>query len=741
MDAKVTPTTHSPGEQMPARGVNERIRRLWRRAWERDFGPFSDLRAKWARELLEEAKCESCAAGRRAVPRKLQIARLQEAVCGRMPIHIAPDELIVGKRTVFGWPEIEEAIARGAAEPGYMIADYPAVLSNGLLGIIKRCERRLGQLDEANPRQADNFYTLQSIIVSCRAAIHLAKRHADECRRLAALEQDEQRKAELEELARICSKVPAYPAETLHEAIQSLWLTHLAIYLECDSVAFSLGRLDQYLYPFYLADVQAGRIDRQRALELIECLWIKLYENVRGEIGHVQTVTVGGVTPDGQDGVNEMTWIIQQATRELGAVGPSVATRFHRGMSDDLLRYVLETMRMGNYMPQIYNDEQMVPAIASYGVPLHDAREYGLIGCHEPTICGKGYFRSASWPGYFCFQDCLELALGNGCKLDTGERLGPATGCPSSWKSFDDLWQAFCLQMSHMVREKVIAANRGEVVKRQMMPRPMMSALIEGCIDKGLDFTEGGALYNFSGFQAFGLATCADSLAAIRKLCFDSGELSIQELVSILKENWNGHEALRMRVRTSFPHYGNDIDEVDELAVSMVRELQAQIDKHTNIRGGPFILGLWSFWQHVHHGKQVAASPDGRRHGEMMSHSMGPSAGCALAGPTAAIRSAAKIDTSRLANGGSLLLEFHSSILKSEQGIQAVISLIRTYFQLGGIQLQLSTVTPEMLEAAVKDPDSYRHLVVRVAGYCDFFVRQDPERQAFIIAREKFGSH
>jgi formate C-acetyltransferase len=338
-----------------------------------------------------------------------------------------------------------------------------------------------------------------------------------------------------------------------------------------------------------------------------------------------------------------------------------------------------------------------------------------------------------------CFAEWLELALGNGCKLDTGECHGPQTGEPGDIGTFDELLDAWHAQMADGVRRSVIRANRGEPVKWQQMPRPMMSALTQGCIEKALDFTEGGALYNMSGFQAFGLGTLVDSLAAIRALVYGDHELTLSELVEILRNDWEGHDELRVRTKTAMPHWGNDDDTVDALAVDAVKALETEIARHTNIRGGPFILGLWSFWQHVNYGKTMAASADGRKHGEILSHSMGPSVGTAMEGPTAAIRSASKIDTSGLANGGSLLLDFDSKLLQSEAGMHAVINLIRTYFGLGGIQLQLSTVAPEVLEDAVEHPERHRHLVVRMAGYCDYFTGQSPERQAFIIAREKHG--
>jgi formate C-acetyltransferase len=294
--------------------------------------------------------------------------------------------------------------------------------------------------------------------------------------------------------------------------------------------------------------------------------------------------------------------------------------------------------------------------------------------------------------------------------------------------------------MRYQIAQRVEQANDGEQIKARLNPRPMMSALIDGCIEKGLDFTEGGARYNLSGFQAFGLGTCVDSLCAIRRFVYEEEELTLPELVAILRANWEGEEELRLRMQRLSPHWGNADPLADELGARMVKALEEEIARYRNIRGGPFALGLWSFWNHVSHGKGVAASADGRRHGEMLSHSMDPAPGRGVAGPTAAIQSAASLDTSGLANGGSLLLEFQPRLLSDEAGERGVLALIRTYLSLGGIQLQLSAVTPEQLEAAVREPDLHRDLVVRVAGYCDYFVRQDADRQEYILAREKYAS-
>jgi len=288
-----------------------------------------------------------------------------------------------------------------------MIADYAVALNDGLLALIAQAQHRLDVLDEANPAEMPKVHFLRAAIVGLRAAIRYAERHAEEAERLAA-EADPARAAELRDIARICRTVPAHPASTFHEALQSLWLTHLAIYYECENVAFSFGRLDQYLWPFLQADLAAGRLTLEAARELLAQFWIKVYENVHGALGHVQTVTIGGVLPEGRDGVNPLTDLCIDVTWLLSNVGPSVAFRCWAGSPPAYLRRILDLMRDGRYMPQIYNDDVLCPAYEAAGVPHDDANQYGIIGCHEPSLCGLGYHRPASWPGYVCCMDWVE---------------------------------------------------------------------------------------------------------------------------------------------------------------------------------------------------------------------------------------------------------------------------------------------------------------------------------------------
>ncbi|MHB9133144.1 MAG: pyruvate formate lyase family protein [Armatimonadota bacterium] len=722
-----------------ALALTPRIERLRARSWAGEFGPHSQQRAEIALRVFAECQTPGCPIYTefRVPPRVLQIAQVLEAVLAAVPAFVAEDELLVGRRLAFGYPEHDEAINQGAAEPGYMIAGYDVALSRGLTAIIQVAETHLAALDAADPAQMPRTHFLRAAILSLRAAIRYAERHAEEAERQAAGDVSPARRAELLEIARICRKVPAQPATTFYEALQSLWLTHLAIYFECENVAFSFGRIDQYLWPYLEADLAAGRLDMDGARELLANFWVKVYDNVFGNIGHVQTVTIGGRRPDGEDGTNPLTYLCIEVTRLLSNVGPSVAFRRWAGSPPEYRRDILALMRDGRYMPQIYNDDVLCAAYEALGVPPEDANQYGIIGCHEPSLCGLGYHRPASWPGYVCCPDWVEWALNRGRFVLSGEQRGFDTGDPADFATFDDLLNAVKQQLAYNIRQEVLNANQGEVVKRQLVPRPFLSSLLADCLERGMDFTEGGTRYNFSGFQAFSIGTTVDALAAIRQVVYEEQRLTLPELIDILQKNFDGHEELRQYLRTQCPKYGRDDERVDALAVDLITRYADEVARYTNARGGPFIPALWGFWAHVGNGKLLGASADGRLAREALSHSTDPVPGMAQDGPTAVIRSATKLPWHRMANGGTLLLEFQSQLLYTEDGLSGIDALNEGYFALGGIQLQLSAVTLEQLLAAQQAPERFQHLVVRVAGYCDYFVRQSAEQQEYIIQREK----
>lgn len=679
------------------------------------------------------AMVEAALKANESLPQVERIAAAMDRVFREAPVRIGERELVVGYRGCDGYPEIDAAVARGSAEYPYFIADFETLVRGGISAVVKRAEARLGPLDEADPTQMDSVHFLRAVVRSCNAVVAWANRYADEAERLASLEGDVARHRELQEIAARCRRVPEGPATSFADAVQSVWFLYVALYMETVAVS-CLGRLDQYLYPLYAHDIETGAITRDGAAELLCCLWAKLYENVRGKIGsHAQTVTIGGLLPDGSSGANALSHLILDVAAQMGNVGAQIAVRWHDGQDPTLIARAVDLAAGGAIMPQVYNDHTYTSALQRLGVPPGDARQFAIFGCHEPVIAGMGYQRPASWPGYVSFYDWLEEALGlhSTGKPPILEVVGPPP------TTADELRERWVRAMRHGVRRAVIAANHGDRIKRELLPRPLLSAFLRDCIDAGADLTAGGARYNMTGFQGCALATAVDSFNAVTDLVFEQRRVGMSELVAALQSDFAGCDSLRRLLLTTPPKYGRDDDAADSVAVRMVDAFCDEVEQHRNARGGRFTPGLWSFVQNVGFGSRTAASPDGRRAGAPISHSMDPVSGQALAGPTAVLRSAAKLAQTRLSNGGSLLLEFSASTLADPASRLAALALIEGYLRMSGIELQVSCASVERLLAAQRDPDSYRDMVVRVAGYSDFFVRQSPDLQRYIIEREK----
>jgi formate C-acetyltransferase len=665
------------------------------------------------------------------LPQALRIAAVSEAVFTGVPVIIHPHELLVGCRGANGYPEIDDACARGSAEYPYLIADFETLLAEGLLGVITRAEVRLTELDEADPDQMAGVYFLQAAIRSCRAVLAWAERYAVEAERLAEIEPD--RCAELLDIAARCRRVPARPAANFPDAVQSVWFLYVALYLET-LAASCLGRLDQYLYPCYQRGLDDGTLTRDDAKEWLCCLWAKLFENTLGHNGHhAQTVTLGGLRPDGADGVNELSFLIIDVAETMGNVGAQIAVRWHRDQDPALLDRAVLLAARGAIMPQFFNDHTYLAALTDLGVPAEDARRFALFGCHEPTIAGMGYQRPASWPGYVSFYDWFEAALGlrsHGVPPVLDQVAPPPA-------SIDELWARWQAAMADGVRRAVIVANYGDKMKRELLPRPLMSAFLRDCIANAADLTAGGARYNMTGFQGCALANAVDSFLAVQERVFETGALDMVTLIAALQADFAGYEEVRGLLRGRAHSYGRDDAAADALAARMVTAFCDEVACHRNARGGPFTPGMWSFLMNMAMGNRTAASPDGRRAGEPISHSLDPISGQATAGPTAVIRSVLGLPHHRFSNGASLLLEFTADTLTDQADRDKARALVETYLRLGGIELQFSAASRARLLAARAHPEQHADLVVRVAGYSDFFVRLDPAIQDYIIEREK----
>jgi formate C-acetyltransferase len=635
---------------------------------------------------------------------------------------------------------------------GHICVDYAKVLQKGFKGIAEEALEEAKKLDITNPDDHKKLQFLNAVVITSNAAINFAKRFAAEARRLAAIEKNPQRKAELEKIAENCEWVPANPARSFYEALQSFWFVQLIIQLESNGHSISPMRFDQYMYPYYAADIASGKITKEEAQELLDCLWVKFNDinKVRDEgstkafggYPMFQNLIVGGQTPDGRDATNELSFMCLEATAHVRMPQPSISIRVWNKTPEELLLKAAEVSRIGLGMPAYYNDEVIIPALVNRGLTLEDARDYGIIGCVEPQKMGKteGWHDAA----FFNMAKVLELTIYNGeCPNDctkcsvkcSTKQLGPKTGEFTSFKTFDEFMEAFRQQMAYFVKLLVIADNAVDLAHAQKAPLPFLSSMVADCIKRGKSLGEGGAIYNFTGPQGVGVANVGDSLAALKYLVYEQKVISPVELKEALQKNFEGKEDLRQILLTRAPKYGNDDDSVDLLAREAALIYCREVEKYTNPRGGHFQPGLYPVSANVPLGAMTGATPDGRLAGTPLADGVSPASGRDLEGPTAAVTSVAKLDHHIASNGTLLNLKFHPAALAGESGLRNLASLVRTFFDQKGLHVQFNVVSKDTLLDAQRNPERYRSLVVRVAGYSAFFTALDKAIQDDIIAR------
>lgn len=654
--------------------------------------------------------------------------------------NLPPDTRPVAVQTGIIDVELKSQNGAGEFSPGY----GNILLKKGLAGIPQVAKERLAQLNPAHPDSYDKIRFLEAVQIVCDAAELLAQRYAQEAERLAGLATDPKRAQELREIAKICRWVPMKPPRTFQEALQATWFCQVLLFLEENAPSYSPGRMDQYLYPFYLADLENGRLTPEGAQELIECFWLKTAEmtwllnenSSKYFAGYMpfQNVTVGGQTPDGRDASNELSYMMVQASMNLRLFQPSLSVRLHRGTPADFLKQVCKLIRLGIGMPAIHNDAMAIKMMLNKGVSPEDAIDYCLVGCVEPNIHGK----MSQWSdgGHYNFAAAVQLALDNGKSWLEGGQLGAPTGLTSSLTTFDDFKEAVKEQLHFFFQHIAIAnlvAQKGHAL---LLPKPFSSSLIEGCVEKATDITEGGAVYNAGpAFIGTGIADLADSLAAVKKLVYDTQAISLEELVEVLKGDFAGREDLRQMLITRAPKYGNDLEEVDGLAQEFANLAADLAGSYVGYVGCPIINGLYPVSSHVPHGKVVGALPSGRRAWVPLADGCSPFHGYDTNGPTAVIKSVSRIDHSRHTAGTLLNMKFSPDLLKDDKGLDNLAALIRAYFELGGYHVQFNVVRAATLRAAQKEPEKYRGLLVRVAGYSAYFTDLCHEIQDDIIGR------
>lgn len=694
-------------------------------------------------------------------------------------------------------PETIDAINHNIFTPGnyfyngigHVTADYDLVLRVGYDGIIKKAKAALDAID---PKQGDankRRTFLEAVIESCEAAITFAQRYSRLAYEMAEKCTDPVRREELKTIGKNCSRVPQFGAESFHEACQSFWFVQMLIQTESNGHSISPGRFDIYMYPYYKKDLKNGKITREFAQELMDCVWIKLnsFTKVRdalsaeGFAGYslFQNLIAGGQDKNGVDTTNDLSFMCLNASMHIMLPQPSLSIRVWNKTPHEFLLRAGELTRTGIGLPAYYNDEVIIPALVSRGLTLEDAREYNIIGCVEPQKMGK----TDGWHDAAFFNMCrpLELVFSNG--EDNGKQIGIKTGDINEMNTFCEFYDAYKAQSEYMIELMVDADNAIDLAHMERAPLPFLSSMIEDCIGRGKSVQEGGAIYNFTGPQGFGVANMADALYAIKKLVFEERKFSLQELKEALANNFgvesgsvdaqaitigvvkglveqgvnvsedqiaeiyksvsengavkggsNKHRQI-LEMINEVPKFGNDNCEIDAFARDVAYTYTKPVEKYKNPRGGIYHAGLYPVSANVPLGAQTGATPDGRLAKTPIADGVSPAAGRDINGPTASANSVAKLDHYIASNGTLFNMKFHPSALKGSSGLESFVALVRGYFDQKGSHVQFNVVSRETLQEAQKHPERYKGLVVRVAGYSALFTTLSKSLQDDIINR------
>lgn len=549
--------------------------------------------------------------------------------------------------------------------------------------------------------------------------------------------------------AEICGNISMRPAEGFHEAVQSLWFLFVILHMESNASSFSPGRLDRILYPYYKKDIESGKITEQRALDIIECLWIKFNEIVYMRNANSAkyfagfpigfNIAIGGQDEEGNDCCNELSFLFLKAQEHLGMPQPNLSLRLHKGTSDRLLHESIKVVARGSGMPQYFNDESVIPALTGIGIETEDARNYAIVGCVEVTTPGNNLGWSDA--AMFNLNKALELTLNNGICLLSGEQIGPDFGSLKDYDTYEQLEDAFEKMIDYYISKMVRACEKVEKIHQDKLPSPFLSSVIDDCMEKGIDVTAGGARYNYSGIQMIQVANLADSLAAIKLLVYEEKRIGRSELLIAMRQNFRGHEVLRTMLLNRAPKYGNDVSWVDEIGAKWASIFRHKLSVYRNYRGGKYHTGMYTVSAHVPMGENVGASADGRYAGTPLADGgMSPVYGRDVNGPTAVLKSVSKIDSSLTSNGGLLNMKFLPEFFKTNSGIKKFGYFLRTFVDLEIPHIQFNVVRREDLIEAMNHPEKYRSLTVRVAGYTAYFTELAEELQKEIIARTSYGT-
>ena len=627
--------------------------------------------------------------------------------------------------------------------PGHTAGDGK-IFRQGMNDFKKDIAAALAGLDfMTDPRAYDKQEELKAMDAACDGLIVFGRRHAAKARELAAAETDPVRRGELERIAAVCDRVPAEAPRDFWEALQMYWFVHLGVITEYNTWdSFNPGRLDQHLFPFYEKGLADGTLTRESARELLQAFWVKFNNQpappkvgVTAEESGTYTdfalINVGGLKPDGSDGVNDLSFLILDVIEEMRILQPSSMVQISAKGPDAFLLRALKIVKTGFGQPSIFNTDAIIQELVREGKSVVDAREGGASGCVEAGAFGKEAYILT---GYFNLPKVFEITLHNGVDPRTGKTIGLATGDPASFATFDQLFEAYRRQIRHFVDIKVRGSNVIEALYARYLPAPFLSVLIDDCIRAGRDYHAGGARYNSNYLQGVGLGTITDILSAVRWNVYDRGTFSMADLRAALAADFQGHERLRRLVLERTPKFGNDDDYADGLMRRVFEAYFEAVDGRPSPRGGTYRVNMLPTTCHIYFGKMTGATADGRRAGEPVSEGVSPVQGADRKGPTAVIKSLGKLDHVR--TGGTLLNQkFTPQLLADETGMRGLKDLVRSYFRLMGHHIQFNVVTADLLRTAQAQPDKYRDLIVRVAGYSDYFVDCSTELQNEIIHR------
>jgi trans-4-hydroxy-L-proline dehydratase len=627
--------------------------------------------------------------------------------------------------------------------PGHTVLD-DKIYHKGLLDFKREIAEALAALDFQSDIEAyAKSEQLKAMDISCDALMLFASRHAELARKMAGVESDAGRKLELEKIAEVCSHVPACAPRDFHEALQYYWFCHQAIITELNGWdSFSPGHLDQHLLPFYRKGLAQGTLTHDKARELLECFFVKFNNHPAppkvgvtaaesGTYTDFANINIGGLLPDGSDGSNELSHLLLDIIDEMHLLQPSSNLQLSRKTPNALLKHTLRVICKGYGFPSIFNTDSIVEEQLRQGKTLEDARAGGCSGCVETGAFGKEAYILT---GYFNLVKVLELTLHGGVDPPSGKQIGPRTGAAGSFATFDDLFQAFRAQFRRLLDIKLRGNHLIEQMYAAMMPAPFLSVITDDCICKGRDYNAGGARYNNSYVQFVGIGSLTDSLAAVKQLVFEDQAMPLGKLVRALDADFLGHETLRQRLLHRTHKYGNDDDYADRIMVRAFNMLVEDLDGRPNSKGGQYRVEMLPTTCHVYFGSVTGAMPDGRMRGLPLSEGISPVQGADRHGPTAVVKSASKMD--HVKTGGTLLnMKFTPSLLEDDNGVDKLLHLIRGYFKLGGHHVQFNVVRAETLREAQAQPHEHRNLIVRVAGYSDYFCDLAADLQEEIIAR------